>query len=74
MHICGVFMMSRPSYSDALDAVVCGICEVNKFTIVHEYVVVLIAGIVADLYELETRQVIADIRELLPRKSGGYKR
>jgi len=64
-------MGTNPSYSDALDAVVCGICEVNEFTIVHEYVVVLIAGIVADLYELETRQVLADIRERTPQRAGG---
>ena len=54
---------SRPTYSDAVAAAANCIAEAKQFMRVHDSVIVLVAGIIATTYDLETRDVMLDIRK-----------
>lgn len=54
---------SRPTYSRAVSKAAWCIEEARRILTVHDYVVVLVAEIIAATYEVETRDVMNDLRK-----------
>lgn len=59
---------SRPTYEEAIQAAADSITETRKLFTIHDYAMVLIGCILADMYDLETRDVMLDLKAALNRK------
>ena len=54
---------SRPTYNRAVLTAAWCIGEARRILTVHDYAVVLVAEIIAATYEVETRDVMNDLRK-----------
>ena len=53
----------NPGYADAIEAARESIMLTEDIVKVHDYAIVLIAGIISDLYGVETKRVMRDLTE-----------